>query len=82
MAHYSGYPALGSISCGEASLDSGCPVVNYHIVPNHPQLLGVRLLLALVLHCLILNATLLAWVQTLSEKIISKRKKVSKIEAV
>ena len=64
MAHHSGYPALGSISCWEASLDGGRPVVNDHVVPNHPQLLRVRLLLALVLHCLvlILNAILLAWV--------------------
>ena len=69
MAHHSGYSALGSISCGEASLDGGCPIVNDHIVTNYPKLLGVWLLLALVLHCLISNAILLAWVQTLLEKI-------------
>lgn len=39
MAHHSWYPALGCIGCGEASLDGGCPIVNHHIVPDHPQLL-------------------------------------------
>ena len=83
MAHHCGYPALGSISCREAGLDGGGPVVNDHIVPNHPQLLRVRLLLALVLHCLvlILNAILLAWVQTFSKK-INLFKKVFEIKVL
>ena len=51
VAHHRGYPALGRVSSGEASLDCGRPIVDHHVVPDHPQLLRIRLL-ALVLHCL------------------------------
>ena len=43
VAHQGGYPALGRICRGEAALDGVGAIVYHDVVPDHAQLLAVRL---------------------------------------
>ena len=43
VAHQGGYPALGSVRRGEAALDGVGAIVYHDVVPDHAQLLAVRL---------------------------------------
>ena len=43
VAHEGGYPALWRVRCGEAALDGVGAIVYHDVVPDHAQLLAVRL---------------------------------------